>query len=260
MPSLTSTVTHALALASALLLAPACRSAAPPTLGELAQESDVEAAGARLVKLPNGLNRLDQGDGPPRHAVIAVHGYRTRGKEWVEPLLRLGEREVAVYFYRWDTRHCPDRAVPRLHDALARLLAEMPTIERVTIVGHSYGGLVTTLTMQGLAPRVPAELHIVAAPLASMPPLVKLCGFTGVRELPPAGAQTRWHQWRTVHAQDGAFKSLEVDPQVVTLPGSGVTQLPATLESGERLGHSRSLTWVVDRLPPIDGGAPTPEP
>ncbi len=256
MRTLTASAPRALALALALVLAPACRSATPPTLEELAQESSVEAAGDELVKLPNGLSRLDQRDGPPRHAVIAVHGYKTRGKEWVAPLLRFGERDVAVYFYRWNTTRCPDRAAPLLQDALARLLADNPSIERVTIVGHSYGGLLSTLTMQGLAPRVPAELHIVAAPLASVPPLVKLCGFTGVRPLPPASERTRWHQWRTVHAQDGAYKHLEVDPQIVRLPGSAVTQLPATLESGERLGHNRSLTWVADQLHPIDGAAP----
>ena len=57
----------------------------------------------------------------------------------------------------------------------------------------------------------------------------------------------RFTQWRTVHAQDSAFRALEVDPQITNLYGGIVQQLPENW--GElRLGHNLSIKWVCKTL------------
>ena len=210
------------------------------------------------MRLPLGLTRLD-GDGVTRaDAVIAVHGHGSRGKEWIEPLARFDDSDVAVHFYRWDYNSCPETALPRLREAVEGLLRDDPAITRVILVGHSYGGVLAARLAQELAPAPALDVHIIASPLASVPALERVCGFEGVPELGPKAEATTWRQWRTVKEQDGAFKDLEVDPQEVTLPRLTVTQLPATLEGGDRLGHNRSITWVAEQLHPLTPAGDAP--
>ena len=46
---------------------------------------------------------------------------------------------------------------------------------------------------------------------------------------------------------DGAFKKLEMDPQDVSLNNGLQIQLPKTWK-GNRLGHNRSIQYVIDFL------------
>ena len=131
--------------------------------------------------------------------------------------------------------------------ALDGLVAAAPGLESITVVAHSYGGTVAAVTAQARAPGPATELHLVAAPLGAYEPLQKLCGFEGVPDAPPAYG-IAWRQWRTDHASDGAFKDLEVDPQVVDLPELTGTALPAERDDGERLGHNRAVVWVAEAL------------
>ena len=54
-------------------------------------------------------------------------------------------------------------------------------------------------------------------------------------------------QWRTVKDQDGAFRNMPFDPQIVNIDGSTVVNLPPVFENGQRLGHNWSLKWVFDK-------------
>ena len=46
---------------------------------------------------------------------------------------------------------------------------------------------------------------------------------------------------------DGAFNSLDHDPQVIDVQGSYVTRLPKVY-NGRRLGHNWSLSWVAEEI------------
>jgi hypothetical protein len=56
----------------------------------------------------------------------------------------------------------------------------------------------------------------------------------------------RLHQWRTQKELDGAFSSLDFNPQVVDWRGE-VIELPDSYR-GHRLGHNWSISWVSDQL------------
>ncbi|MEZ4449808.1 MAG: alpha/beta hydrolase [Nannocystaceae bacterium] len=235
-------------------LSGACKPSEAPTLAELQAIGDADKAGARLMDSPHGLLRLDADGGAKPAAVIAVHGFESRGKEWIDPLLALADNGVEVYFFHWNDKQCPDGGAKLLGEALRDLVARSPHLKKLSVVAHSYGGVITTLTAQQAALGIPVDVQIVASPLASVPKMKTLCDFDGVPAAAAAESIT-WHQWRTVHSEDGAFKDLEVDPQVIELPGLDVTQLPAEYEGG-RLGHNRSITYVVREIDAKIGPAP----
>ncbi|MCB9527657.1 MAG: alpha/beta hydrolase [Myxococcales bacterium] len=174
--------------------------------------------------------------------LVAVHGFASEGAEWVAPLARLDAPDTR--FYRWDWLTCPAPAADALVAALTALAAE-PGVDRIRVVGHSYGGLVAALAARRYPGPDPLEVHVVAAPLAGSERLTAHCGPLDPGPAPAGPVTVR--QWRTVHAQDGAFRDLPVDPQVVDWAGADVVALPADWQDG-RLGHNRSLQWVAEQL------------
>jgi hypothetical protein len=54
-------------------------------------------------------------------------------------------------------------------------------------------------------------------------------------------------QWKTVQAQDGAFKNLKFDPQKVFIDGGTSILLPEEWNNS-RLGHNRSIQWVCENI------------
>ncbi|MEZ4434383.1 MAG: alpha/beta fold hydrolase, partial [bacterium] len=174
--------------------------------------------------------------------LVAVHGFASEGAEWVAPLARLAAPDTR--FYRWDWLTCPAPAADALVAALTALAAE-PGVDRIRVVAHSYGGLVAALAARRYPGPDPLEVHVVAAPLAGSERLTALCGPLDPGPAPAGPVTVR--QWRTVHAQDGAFRDLPVDPQVVDWAGADVVALPADWQDG-RLGHNRSLQWVAEQL------------
>ena len=200
---------------------------------------DVRATGARLIALPMDLHRLDRDDGTPTTATIAVHGWNSAGYEWVHLLKSLETDDSSIWFWRWDWNGCPGPAADALNARLAQ--APFTAFERIRLVGHSYGGvLVATAAARWQGPAT-LEAHAVAAPLAGVG---ERCAYRTPEALPDNVA---FHEWRTRHKLDGAFRDMPVDPQNVEIPGSLVTRLPATY-NGRRLGHNWSVNWVADTL------------
>ncbi len=236
----------------ALLLPIACHSTheAPPTLAELGA-LDEEAAGERLMESPMGLSRLDAPAEPEGTAIIAVHGFKSEGSEWVEPLRTMAAWGTELYFYRWSWMQCPVSASAELDRALDALVAAEPSLRELIVLGHSYGGLMSAVTGQTQQSGLPTRLHLIAAPLAGVDLLAERCPGEGLSATPAQPGVT-WRQWRTVHEADGAFRDMPVDPQVKELPALEITQLPAEWEGG-RLGHNRSIQYVVHTLEPTRG-------
>ena len=92
---------------------------------------------------------------------------------------------------------------------------------------------------------MPIEVHIIASPLKGHPRLTERCAYSPPTA--PRSDRVRLYQWRTVKAQDGAFKDMEGDPQEVDISGSAVTRLPESWK-GRRLGHNWSISWVAENL------------
>ena len=59
--------------------------------------------------------------------------------------------------------------------------------------------------------------------------------------------KVNFFQWRTIKELDGAFNSLDHDPQIIDVQGSYVTRLPKVY-NGRRLGHNWSLSWVAEEI------------
>ncbi len=215
-----------------------------PTLETLETGDKVKRSGRWLMASGHGLHRLDS-HGSAKEALIAVHGYKSEGYEWVELLKNFGEGKQ-TYFYHWDWLQCPAPAADALHGEITALLKEDPKLSKIHVVSHSYGGLVTALAASKLRSPVPVKVHMVASPLAGHEKLTGKCDFKP--PTPPAkDSKVNLYQWRTVQSQDGAFKSLKVDPQILELEGSQVVRLPERW-NGRRLGHNWSLAWVAQQL------------
>ncbi|MCH9684981.1 MAG: alpha/beta fold hydrolase [Deltaproteobacteria bacterium] len=212
-----------------------------PTLVQMAAEDDVKASGLRLMDAPLGLHRLDTTHPDPPRVVIGVHGFESKGYEWVQPLRMLGDAGARVYFFRWDWTQCPGPAADTLIEAMDAMLRAGPMPSRVELVGHSYGGVIAAMVASRHQRDGRLEVDTIAAPLAGMGGLDERCNYTG----PPAPADNVvLRQWRTRQELDGAFRDLPTDPQIVDLPGE-VVELPETYD-GKRLGHNWSVSWVVE--------------
>lgn len=225
-------------------------SAGPITLDALDGGDRAKASGKMLMALPLGLYRLDTTSPDPTAAMIAVHGYDSEGYEWAYPLKTTGDGTTRVYFYRWDFSQCPEPMAEALDQAVDRLLKDEPGIESLRIMGHSYGGIISSMVATRYDGRAPLLVDLVASPLGGHPGISSSCEYAGAKA-PPAEAKVTLRQWRTIHELDNAFSDVDPDPQIVDLPGE-VTRLPQTYR-GHRLGHNWSISWVVDHLA---GGAP----
>ena len=182
--------------------------------------------------------------------IIAVHGYDSRGYEWVTSLNKLAENYNNTYFYRYNWDICPDSVSRNLADSLAILIRSNPHINDVIIFGHSYGGLVVTYLASNLDVDIPIEIHTIASPLAGYPRIMDKCylQYNDINKLdyPIWNANISHYQWRTQKHQDGAFRDMEYDPQEINFDKSKIVLLPETM-NGQRLGHNWSITWVINK-------------
>lgn len=212
--------------------------------------TEIIAAGQLLMEQPMGVTELTV-DALENDSVLvmAVHGYDSRGYEWITGLKNLAEHYGSAYFYRYDWNQCPDEIAAGLASEVKRL-ARSNNYQKIVLFGHSYGGMVLTFVASELG-KLDADLHVIAAPLSGFPRLLDRCttlSYDSGDKLtyPEWNRSVRLIQHRTVHAQDGAFRELAIDPQDIDLPFIEVFQLPPTMD-GHRLGHNWSVTWVLDK-------------
>jgi len=219
------------------------------SVSQLPAGEQVFESGKVLVAQPYGFTRIVDPSATDSSKIhITVHGYATRGYEWVVPVTNLAAEYALTFFWRYDWEECPDEAGKELAEAVARLLDDYPMVEKVIIMGHSLGGNVVTYCASQLELQIPIEFHTIAAPLAGVVRLLGNCGLDsnrdGIPDYPEWQGTVTHTQWRTVHSQDNAFNKYDVDPQEIDLPDSKVIQLPPTMD-GHRLGHNWSVTWVI---------------
>jgi hypothetical protein len=206
--------------------------------------NDVFEAGSKLMAMSNGLHELELNDNSQDTLVISVHGRGSRGYEWIYPLQAINTDDNLVTFFRWDDNSCIDPSVNLLYDLIQRKLNSHRNIKNVTLLGHSYGGLLVASFMEQWVTELPLEIHTIAAPLKGTGSLSLMCNYRTPKEV---NKKTSLYEWRTIHKLDGAFKDLNYDPQNVEIKGSNVTRLPEKYKKN-KLGHNWSISWVVDNL------------
>lgn len=211
-------------------------------LDDLADGSEIKVSGMQLMDKPMGLVELLTESGKNDSVlIIAVHGYQSSGYEWITGLKHLGQHYGSLFFYRYDWNRCPEDIAQEL-SVVIKQTSKAGAYGRVILFGHSYGGIVVTSTASKLD-SIDADVHAIAAPLAGFKGLTDNCDDLDYGKW---SGSVNVYQHRTVKDQDGAFRELDEDPQLIDLPFRDVNLLPPTMD-GHRLGHNWSVTWVLDQ-------------
>ena len=206
-------------------------------LYELDPNKEYLKSGQKLMDLDFGLHDLEANQ-IGKEILISIHGRDSRGFEWIYPLQTIDNEVTKTYFFRWDTTKCPQKTIP----ILMKEISAMKDIEKITILGHSYGGILSSLLLNEIE-AIETEIHVIAAPLGSSD-LKKYCGY----EHPTSkNNNVSYYQWRTIKKLDYAFNSFDYDPQLIDFKESIVVRLPREYR-GKRLGHLWSISWVADNI------------
>ena len=218
---------------------------------DLPAGEQVKESGKKLINQPYGFTAIISDSAQNNNILmIAVHGYDSRGYEWITALNQLAENYNNTYFYRYDWELCPDSVGHDLADSLVTVIQNKSNLNKIIIFGHSYGGLVVTFLASNIDANIPIEIHTIAAPLAGYPRIFDKCDLQyneyNVLDYPSWKTNVSHQQWRTQKRQDGAFRDLEYDPQNIQIDNSDVTLLPETMD-GHRLGHNWSVAWVIEK-------------
>lgn len=183
--------------------------------------------------------------------IIAVHGYYprtwpTKGFEWIPPLKKLSELEIPIWFLKYDWENCPDSSAIFLANQIDFLINDFGHLDSIWVMGHSLGGLVSTLFAKKTNVSVPITVHSIAAPLTGMSRSISNC-TTDYSDEYIIDSLVNYTQWKTDHQSDGAFRHLDDDPQKVKIINGRIVELPKNWNGG-RLGHNRSLQFVAEKL------------
>ena len=216
----------------------------PIQLSDFSDEISVKKLGKRLIDLPYGLNSLEPREEEAQEIFIAVHGGGSEGYEWIYPIKTIDTKQKHMHFYRWPDDGCFQSSAEALANEINTLLSQNKSFKKVSLIGHSYGGILVTHVLRHWSSATPLEVHAVASPLLGMSMLKNICGYTPIEKL---SNNSSLFEWRTQHQLDSAFKDLLEDPQQINIRGSLVTVLPDAYK-GNRLGHNWSISWVADEF------------
>ena len=206
-------------------------------LYELDPNKEYLKSGQKLMDLDFGLHDLEANQ-TGKEILISIHGRDSRGFEWIYPLQTIDNEVTKTYFFRWDTTKCPQKTIP----ILMKEISAMKDIEKITILGHSYGGILSSLLLNEIE-AIETEIHVIAAPLGSSD-LKKYCGYDHPTS---KNNKVSYYQWRTIKKLEYAFNRFDYDPQLIDFKESIVVRLPREYR-GKRLGHLWSISWVADNI------------
>ena len=163
-------------------------------LYELDPNKEYLKSGQKLMDLDFGLHDLEA-NSIGKEILISIHGRDSRGFEWIYPLQTIDNEVTKTYFFRWDTTKCPQKTIP----ILMKEISAMKDIKKITILGHSYGGILSSLLLNEIE-AIETEIHVIAAPLGSSD-LKKYCGY---KHPTSKNNNVSYYQWRTVKKLDYA--------------------------------------------------------
>ena len=198
------------------------------------------SAGKKLAKLKPGIHYLEAINSSQNELIIAVHGWKTNGFEWVYPLIELNNEANRIAFFRWKTTGCPNKATEELLDIIN---LQISNYDKITLMGHSYGGIILANLMQkDFSKQI--DMHVIASGISGDPRLNSFCGYKAPTK---TGINVNGYQWMTQKHLDGAFKDLRTDTQIQNIQGVYAVRLPEEYK-GNTLSHNRSISWLVDFL------------
>ena len=116
----------------------------PIQLNDLSDEISVKTLGKRLIDLPFGLNALELSEDEAQEVFIAVHGGSSEGYEWIYPLKTIDSKSKHMYFNRWADNGCYQDSAENLVKDISNILSQNPALKKVSLMGHSYGGILVT--------------------------------------------------------------------------------------------------------------------
>ena len=183
--------------------------------------------------------------------IILVHGFypsdwRSKGFEWAEPIKNFSKAGLPMWLYRYDWNQCPSITAMQINSDLATLLEKNKHLESLIIIGHSFGGLIVTLFSESWENTFPINAHAIASGLAKSKFDRKYLNCENPKKPKyDISKYVEYKQWRTIKDQDGIFKRLNNDPQVVTFINGKTTLLPKRWKS-TRVGHNFSILVVSD--------------
>ena len=212
---------------------------------------DVLKSGRDLMSLEYGLHYLEDKSDSQNTLFIGVHGSDSQGYEWIYPLITIDNSNNLTSFFRYNDNICPDRAYINMSNEIISVLDSNKNIQHVVLMGHSYGAMIVALFADKWINETPLTIHAVAGPLTG--PIStsfksslfrNICEYSLPKKLKD---NVNFYQWRTIKELDGAFNSLDYDPQIIDVQGSNVIRLPG-FYNGRRLGHNWSLSWVAEEI------------
>ena len=196
------------------LILVSCGEIIQPSLDTFKVEKDVFESGKSLISLPFDLHDLEEVTVDQNTLLIGVHGSNSRGYEWIYPLQTLNNDDNMVAFFRWDDDACPATSVNSLLSLIEKKISDNPNLNKIILLGHSYGGLLVVAFAETWEMDFPLQIHSIAAPLAGMGIFTSICNYEVPNNLRD---NIELHQWRTVKELDGAFSDLDYAPQVCLL-------------------------------------------
>jgi len=227
-----------------IVLLVSCSKQVDISLKGFSTADDVFVSGKALMSIDKGLHPLEDLSANQQTLLIGIHGSASRGYEWIYPLQTLDTANNLTLFFRWDDKNCPRPSYEELSVSINALLDSNQNFNKVIIIGHSYGALLASMFSAEWNKEITLDIHTIAGPLAGMSSIQSFCSYN-----PPSKVSNNvnFYQWRTIKELDAAFEDLDIDPQVIDLPGSKVKRLPETY-NGRRLGHNWSISWVADEI------------
>ena len=179
-----------------------CGEIIQPTLDTFKAEKDVFESGKSLISLPFDLHDLEEVTVDQNTLLIGVHGSNSPGYEWIYPLQTLNDENNMVAFFRWDDEACPAPSASSLLSFIEKKISDNPNLNKIILLGHSYGGLLVVAFAEAWEMDFPLQIHSIAAPLAGMGIFTSICNY----EVPNNFRDNiELHQWRTIKELDGAF-------------------------------------------------------
>ena len=154
-----------------------CGEIIQPTLDTFKAEKDVFESGKSLISLPFDLHDLEEVTVDQNTLLIGVHGSNSPGYEWIYPLQTLNDENNMVAFFRWDDEACPAPSVSSLLSLIEKKISDNPNLNKIILLGHSYGGLLVVAFAEAWEMDFPLQIHSIAAPLAGMGIFTSICNY-----------------------------------------------------------------------------------
>ena len=105
----------------------------------------------------------------------------------------------------------------------------------------------TSVGLEKLKIDFPISVHSIAAPLKDINRSDDDLCQNQERDEYNILHNVNYTQWKTIQSEDGAFKHLNYDPQMIKINNGKIITLPPDWKEN-RLGHNRSIIFVAEQL------------